>query len=61
MEQSFTLDTGIYSTEDIHTAIEDFSDVAAISYKKGVLVISAESQEDSEEIFNEFMNYVLSV
>jgi len=59
LKQSFKIENNIYSEDIINNAIEDFCEIAKISYNKWNLVILAEKDSNIEEIFNEFMNYVL--
>ncbi len=61
MNQSFTIDDTIYSREDILSAIEDYQEVTSISFEENTLTISWDSDEEIQEIFLEFMNYVLSL
>ncbi len=61
MEKQFKVQSDIYDISLIQEAISDFSDVADISYNNDVLNISWETKEDIDEVFNEFMNYVLSL
>jgi hypothetical protein len=56
-KQNFKIDDSIYPENIIVQAIEDFSEVADISYKNWEIII--ESDDDITEIFNEFMNYVV--
>ena len=61
MEKEYNVSMDIYSLDVITRAVCDFSDVADIIYKNDILHISWSSAEEIEEIFNEFMNYVLSI
>jgi len=61
MTQDFLVSSDIYSLESIQEAIRAFSDVSEILYKNDSLSISWDSQQDITDIFNEFMNYVLSI
>ncbi len=55
--QSFKIDNTIYSNEIISRWMEDFKNIAKMSYDNWEM--NLESEEDTEEIFNEFMNYIL--
>lgn len=59
--QEFSVSTEIYSLENIQQAIRDFSDYGDIVYSSWNISISSDSQEEIEEIFHEFMNYVISL
>ena len=61
MKKIFEIDFLIYSEEDIKQAVWDFSDVWKIQLDKSILAISWENNAEIEEIFNELMNYVLSL
>ncbi len=56
-KQNFKIEDSIYPENIIVQAIEDFNEVSNISYKSWEIII--ESDEDINEIFNEFMNYVV--
>lgn len=58
-KQNFKIENSIYSENLINQAIEDFSEVAKITYTNNELII--ESDDDIIEIFNEFMNYVVGL
>lgn len=57
----FTIQADIYSDDKIQSALEDFQDVAEMNYTWGKLSIQWESEDEIQEIFHEFMNYVLSI
>lgn len=59
MIKSYKIDKEIYPTEVINVSIEAFEDVTTIEYKNGQLEISGENQDEIEELFWEFMNYVI--
>lgn len=59
LSQNFKIENSIYPEKTIIQAIFDFSEIATITYADSVLCIEAEWWID--EIFNEFMNYVLSI
>ena len=51
----------IYAQPKILQAIEDFSNVSLISYQNWILTVSWENEVEIKEIFQEFMNYLLSI
>ena len=59
MKKDFKINTEIYSAKTIKQAIEDFKEVWEIGFKEGTLSVCWESDTDIEEVFNEFMNYVI--
>lgn len=61
MMHSFEISLEIYEIEKILQAIEDFSEVTNMTLQKNILQISWESDYEIQEIFREFMNYVLSL
>lgn len=58
-KQSFKIENNIYNEDIILQAMKDFSEITEISYKNWELTIK--SDEDINEIFNEFMNYYLAL
>ena len=58
MIKEFEINPEIYSENIINQAIIDFEEVSEIKFKKNNIIIDS---EDSEEIFNEFMNYCISL
>jgi len=61
MEKEFSVSWNIYSLDVIQQAIADFVGVTEIVYKNDILTISGESEDEIQEVFHEFMNYVLSL
>lgn len=59
----YQVDFSIYNIEKIQQAITDFQEIAEIEIlnNKWILIKWDYSQDESDEIFNEFMNYVLSI
>ena len=55
-KQNFEIDNNIYPENLILLAIQDFSEVAEITYENNNLIIKSGWNEI--EIFNEFVNYV---
>ena len=60
MNKEYKIDSEIYSEEIIIETISDFEEFADIKYKKNILEVIWDSDEEIEEIFWEFMNYVIS-
>lgn len=60
-KRNFKINTSIYSEGAIASAIEQYSEIANIQYSAGEIVIEGEDDTSIEEIFNEFMNFVLSL
>jgi len=58
MKKEFEINTEIYSEKIINEAISDFEEVWDIKFENNKLIINS---DDSEEIFNEFMNYCISL
>jgi len=61
MEKKYTISTKIYQEDSIAQAIEDFAEVSPISFSQETLSIQWDSEDEIQEIFREFMNYVLSL
>lgn len=61
MTQEFQISLEIYQQDKILEAINDFSEVAPIELQEEVLSISWDTDNDILEVFQEFMNYVLSL
>jgi len=59
MKKTIKLDLNIYSKDKIIISISDFSDVAVIKLKGNELTIEWETNEEIDEIFLEFCNYVI--
>ncbi len=55
-KQNFEIDNNIYPEKLILLAIQDFSEIAEITYENNNLIIKSNWNEI--EIFNEFVNYV---
>jgi hypothetical protein len=56
--KKYEINSEIYSEDVINQGIIDFEEVSNIKFENNKLIISS---EDSEEIFNEFMNYCISL
>lgn len=61
MKQNFQIDTQIYSLEKIQEAVEDFKESTDMVFLDNVLTVDGDSEEEIQEVFHEFMNYVLSL
>ena len=59
MKKKINISSEIYSEDKITQAIKDFIDIWNINFNNGSLIISWESDIEIEEIFNEFMNYLV--
>lgn len=57
-KKSFKIDSSIYSEDAIILSIEEFQDFWDIIYKSNELSILSKD-DNIDEIFNEFMNYVI--
>jgi len=60
MEKQYEIDSEIYSQNNVMETISDFSEVSDISYNNWKLNIVWDNESEIEEIFNEFMNYLIS-
>lgn len=61
MTLTFKISFEIYNQDSVIQAIGDFSEVPGIFLESETLKISWESEEEIQEIFWEFMNYVISL
>lgn len=59
MKKEFKIDKEIYSIDTLNQAIVDFKEVSEINYNNWTLEIDWKNDLEIEEIFNEFMNYVI--
>lgn len=59
MEKVFNVNSEIYSEDKIVQAISDFEEVASISFEDNLLMVKWNNQEEIDEFFNEFMNYLV--
>jgi hypothetical protein len=60
MEKQYKIDSDIYLQNNIIETISDFSEVSDISYNNWKLNIVWDNESEIEEVFNEFMNYLIS-
>ncbi len=61
MEKSFNISTHIYSIEAIQASIQAFIEIWNINYTDWNVSISAENTQEIDNIFLEFMNYVVFI
>ncbi len=61
MKKNFEINLEIYSKDSIKEWILDFSEVWEITLKDTTLIVSWDTEVEIEEIFNELMNYILSL
>jgi len=61
MEKIYKIHSEIYPEEKIKEAIDDFKEVWRIALENNKIIISWESEVEIEEIFNELMNYIISL
>lgn len=59
MEKIFKIENDIYDKNILEQAISDFSEVSKIFLQENELKILWETEEEIDEIFNEFMNYCI--
>lgn len=58
MNKSFEVDKYFYPAYLISIWIDDFAEVSVISFDNDILIIEWNNEEDIDNIFNEFINYV---
>lgn len=61
MEKIFEISTEIYSENAIRQAIVDFEEVAEIIFENQTLKIFGENEAEIDEVFHEFMNYLIGL
>lgn len=59
MEKIFKIEKEIYDKDILKKAIIDFEEVTKIFLEENNLIISWDTEEEIEEIFNELMNYYI--
>lgn len=59
MNKNFEISTYFYPSVIINQAIIDFNEVAQISIQDNILTISWNDENEINNIFNEFINYVI--
>lgn len=55
----YKIDTNLYSKDILDEAISDYSEYFQISISDNLLQIDWEDKWETDETFNEFMNYVI--
>lgn len=58
-KKCFKIEDSFYPENIIAQAIKDFKEISNISLNDWQLEIESETLEEIDEIFNEFMNYVI--
>lgn len=58
-KKKFNINTSIYNEESIIEAINDYSEIANITYQNWIIEIESINQIDN--VFNEFMNYIIYI
>ncbi|ATU05388.1 hypothetical protein BKN14_02960 [Candidatus Gracilibacteria bacterium HOT-871] len=61
MEKIFKIEKEIYDKDILKKAIIDFEEVTKIFLEENNLIISGDTEEEIEEIFNELMNYYIGL
>jgi hypothetical protein len=59
MKKEYELSLKLYSKEVLKQAIKDFEEVSLIKIKGTKLIVEWDTSSEIEEVFNEFMNYVI--
>lgn len=59
MKKNIKIDLNIYPIDKLKQAIHDFEDAAVIILNNDELTIEWETNEEIDEIFSEFWNYVI--
>lgn len=60
LKKSFKIDNNLYSSDIVLEAINDFEGFS-LTFTDFILDISAETDVEIQQIFGEFMNYVLAL
>lgn len=61
MNKAFQIDENIYHTENILETLEVFREHWVQEYKDWILTIQSENENEIQEIFDEFCNYMLFI
>jgi hypothetical protein len=61
MNKAFQIDENIYHTENILETLEVFREHWVQEYKDWMLTIQSENENEIQEIFDEFCNYMLFI
>lgn len=59
MKKQYKIDKKIYNQDLVEKSIIDFSEVAKIEFIDYSLVIHWENEQETDNIFNEIMNYII--
>ncbi|MDD3145117.1 MAG: hypothetical protein PHV23_03305 [Candidatus Gracilibacteria bacterium] len=58
MNKSFEVDKYFYPVDLISIGIDDFSEISTISFSNNLLTIEGNNEDEINNIFNEFINYI---
>lgn len=58
MNKSFEVDKYFYPVDLISIWIDDFSEISTISFSNNILTIEWNNEDEINNIFNEFINYI---
>lgn len=58
MNKSFEVDKYFYPVDLISIWIDDFSEISTISFSNNLLTIEWNNEDEINNIFNEFINYI---
>ena len=61
MFKKYPVSLDIYNQKNILQGINDFSDICSISFDGEVLTLWGDDEEQINEFFGEFMNYILTL
>jgi hypothetical protein len=61
MQKKYLIDGEIYSQKMIKRALIDFFQVSEMNFSENQLEITGDSESEIDEIFNECMNYCISL
>lgn len=61
MQKEYNISLDIYELSKIQEWISAFVDIADIVLTQNILTIQSLESNDVDEVFNEFMNYILSL
>ena len=58
-KSNFKIETSIYDSDLVNSAIKDFEDLVKIEYHDWNLIINNDTDYTIDELFWEFINYVI--
>ncbi len=61
LKQSFKIDKNLYCDDIVQDAVDFYKQYAPIEFQEGNILVLGDSPEWIDEIFWEFMNYVLAL